>query len=554
MDDRQLLQEYVRGRSQEAFSELVDRHLPMVYSTARRLVHDEHLAEDVAQNVFVTLVQKAGALDAMPVIAGWLYNTARHLAMHAVRTEQRRREREEAAVAMQALQTPEEASPILEHLEPAMSELDEGERDVLVLRYFEDRSLREVGQELGITEEAARKRVDRAVEKLQTVFAAQGITVTAVLLATVLAATTTTAVPAGLSASIVVTALAGAATAATTATHATLMSLFSAKSIAVAAGAAVLAGTGLFLGQHRSQGDLREKDDIVRRQNERLNQLTAENERLQDLAARLRGIEADKAELDRLRQWKAQAQPDLLRLRGMAGVARRATEEAEQLRAQLAKQADGAASTNGVSAAKDALLRLFAAQRADAQLARMTASLRLTPEQAQAVRDILMRKAEAESALIELSMADNYDGKERARLGKEAGSAEEEIKALLTPDQRAAYQSYHRDEVAQNARQVTTSEILRLENTLGLTPEQEDGAFAALYETNLGQMGAGATLPSPPASTNRTDALQWSLDMRAKALESVLTPEQLDKYRQQNANDLRVAQEAWAKMGVPGGK
>lgn len=118
MDDRQLLQEYIRSQSQEAFRQLVDRHLPMVYSTARRMVHDGHLAEDVAQNVFATLVQKAAVLGASPIVGGWLYNTTRHLAMHAVRTEERRRQREQAAVAMQPLQTADETSRILENSSP----------------------------------------------------------------------------------------------------------------------------------------------------------------------------------------------------------------------------------------------------------------------------------------------------------------------------------------------------------------------------------------------------------------------------------------------------
>jgi RNA polymerase sigma factor (sigma-70 family) len=318
MDDLQLLREYVRGRSQEAFRELVARHLPMVCSAARRMVRDDHLAEDVAQEVFVTLVQKASALGATPVVGGWLYNTTRHLAMHAVRTEQRRRQREQAAVAMQPLPTADETGHILEQLEPAMTELDDAERDVLVLRYFEDRSLHEVGQELGISEEAARKRVDRALERLRTVFAAQGITVTTLLLATVLAASTTTAVPAGLSAAIMAAAPAGISAAATTATQGILMSMFSAKTMAAAAGAALLAGTGIYLVQQRQiqrlEGD--NQDLLAQRQ-----QLAAEGE------TAAKAAQTAKGELARLQNDKA----ELLRLRSEVGQLRR--ERAAQTRA-----------------------------------------------------------------------------------------------------------------------------------------------------------------------------------------------------------------------------
>ena len=97
MDDHELLRRYVQAQSQEAFRELVARHLPMVYSVACRSLRDSHLAEDIAQATFALLAQKAPTLADSQVIAGWLYNTARNLAMHAARGEQRRRGREQEA-------------------------------------------------------------------------------------------------------------------------------------------------------------------------------------------------------------------------------------------------------------------------------------------------------------------------------------------------------------------------------------------------------------------------------------------------------------------------
>src|SRR5215216_2037295 len=187
MDDRELLDEFVKARSQSAFRELVARHLPVVYSTARRMVRDSHLAEEVAQSVFTTLAQKAESIRPPQVLGGWLYNTTRHLAMHAVRTEQRRREREQTAFAMQALDLPSDDPGIAEHLEPAMAELDAEDRDALVLRFLANRGLREVGAELGVSEEAARKRVSRALERLRTVLEQRAFSTTSVLLATALA-------------------------------------------------------------------------------------------------------------------------------------------------------------------------------------------------------------------------------------------------------------------------------------------------------------------------------------------------------------------------------
>ena len=251
MDDRELLRAYVQSQSQEAFRDLVDRHLPMVFSAARRLIGDAHLAEEVAQSVFGAFAQKADTLGRSTVVGGWLYNTTRNLAMHAVRSEARRRQREQEAAAMQSQQANEPAWPILNQLEPAMAELSESERDALVLRYFEDRSLREVGQELGIGEDAARMRVNRALERLRTIFARQGTAVSAVMLASALAASTTSAVPAGLAAGITATALAATTVAAKAVTHAVFTTMFKIKAVAALLGVAVLTGTGTYLVRQR---------------------------------------------------------------------------------------------------------------------------------------------------------------------------------------------------------------------------------------------------------------------------------------------------------------
>ena len=140
-EDLRLLEEFVQKRSEEAFSELVKRHLNLVYSAALRQIRSPQLAEEVAQSVFSTLAQKAESIRPPQVLGGWLYNTTRHLAMHAVCTEQRRREREQTAYAMHSLdQTPDEPG-LIDHFEPALAELDAGDRDALVLRFLANRGL-----------------------------------------------------------------------------------------------------------------------------------------------------------------------------------------------------------------------------------------------------------------------------------------------------------------------------------------------------------------------------------------------------------------------------
>src|ERR1041384_4496845 len=133
MDDHKLLQQFLSESSQEAFRQLVDRHLPMVYSTACRMVFDSSLGQDIAQKVFLTFADKADSIKPPQVIGGWLYNTTRNIAMHTVRDEQRRREREQTAVSMQMLDAGNDSGRVLERLEPAMAELDTDDRDALVL-------------------------------------------------------------------------------------------------------------------------------------------------------------------------------------------------------------------------------------------------------------------------------------------------------------------------------------------------------------------------------------------------------------------------------------
>jgi len=248
-------------------------------------------------------------------------------------------------------------------------------------------------------------------------------------------------------------------------------------------------------------------------------------------------------------------------LRGMAGVARRANVEAEELRARLARQTSGAGATQVSGPMGDLMnqaMKQAMEQQAEGRLSRMTASLHLTPEQAQAARDILMRQAQAMSAGTEQVFSGTFNKDEIARLGKDAGDPEQQIKALLTPDQQAAYPSYKQEEAAHDARLAANSELLQMESTLGLTSEQEDRAFAALYDVNFNQLTGSPTPASAPASTNLADIMQGVMqrgfDQKAKALESVLTPTQLENYRQQQALQVKAANDVWSKMGIGGSK
>ena len=256
-----------------------------------------------------------------------------------------------------------------------------------------------------------------------------------------------------------------------------------------------------------------------------------------ELAALRRKVESlhkaenDHAELEQLRQWKMQTQAELLRLHGMDGVARRANAEAEQLRAELARQG-GDGSTNLLTGAMVDAMKQSKESQAESHLSRLTASLHLTPEQTQAAREILLRQADAVAEAAVMQQLYGKNGKEALdKVKKEAGDPETQIQALLTPDQKAAYSNYQQEEAARNARTSANFAILPLRDTLDLTTEQEDRAFAALYQVSFDQLSGKA---KPPA-TNEVEAALWDRELRAKALEPILTPTQLESYRQQQA-------------------
>jgi RNA polymerase sigma factor (sigma-70 family) len=175
--DQELLQAYAEKRSEAAFTELARRHLDFVYSVARRMAREEAAARDVTQGVFMALAKDARKLAGRPVLAGWLHRTAQNLASSAIRTEARRRAREEEAAVMN--ETLPESTDLWEQIAPqldgAIGQLREKDRDALLLRYFHDKSIREVAGALATTEEAAQKRVNRALERLRKILARNGV-------------------------------------------------------------------------------------------------------------------------------------------------------------------------------------------------------------------------------------------------------------------------------------------------------------------------------------------------------------------------------------------
>jgi len=216
-NDMELLRQYAQADSEEAFATLVDRHVNLIYSTALRQTNNPHNAEEIAQAVFIILAQKANRLPANTVLSGWLYQTARFAAANFLRADARRTHREQKAY-MQSILT--EASPdlwpqIKPLLEDAMGKLNQKERDVIALRFFEGKSFQAISGDLSISENAAKKRVGYALEKLRKCFGKRGIVCSAAVIAEAIAANSVHAAPVGLAKTISVVAIAKGATAST---------------------------------------------------------------------------------------------------------------------------------------------------------------------------------------------------------------------------------------------------------------------------------------------------------------------------------------------------
>ena len=319
MNDSDLLQAYVETKSEDAFAELVRRHLDFVFSAALRQVGgDTHLAQDVAQTVFNDLARKADSLSSRTVLSGWLYTSARFAAAKIVRTEQRRRARERESDLMNPPPDQDNAPDwdrLQTVLDDAMHDLKETDRDAVLLRYFNGCSFEDVGEKIGVSADGARMRVDRALEKLRKCLAKRGVVSSSAALAVVLAQQTITAAPAGLAAVVTSSALGVGASVGT----ATLFHFMAITKTQAAAFAVVVAGfTVPIVLQYQTNQKLEQANEAFARQHAtdvaEIDPLKAEVQRLAALVAKsaTRGDSSNevfqlRAEVARLRDEAKQA-------------------------------------------------------------------------------------------------------------------------------------------------------------------------------------------------------------------------------------------------------
>ena len=532
--DTELLRQYTCEHCEDAFAELVGRHVNLVYSAAmREAAGDAAQAEDLAQAVFAELARKAPQLLRHPALAGWLYTCVRHVAANHRRADARRRQREQSVSSMNETpspETPEAAwSQIRPLLDDAMHELGEADRAAVVQRFFEEQSLKEIGHSLGLTENAARMRVDRALDKLRALLARRGIDSTASGLAAALAVGAVFPAPSTLAASIAATTLAGAAVATTSNTLGLVQIIAMTKLKIGLVSALIVAGVATPVWQQT-------RANRLARENARLAEQAAQFEPLQKEVEGLRKTGTDSPELVETRGEAFRLRSELAKLRGNAGEVYRKQAENARLRTELA-QKDAEGGTNEVTGAMSDLMKAATSQFVQGRLSRMKEKLNLTPDQAKAIEELLVAQITRATSMTQQLMAGKkISAEDRAKADSPSENTEQRIKDLLTPEQLEAYKEVQKEESLNNARMMANMEMARLQMNLSLTPEQQDKVRDALYEHSLKQLNGEAAqwiIASRAANPgNPVPASQIFLEQKLKALEPVLTPEQLDKYRQ----------------------
>jgi RNA polymerase sigma factor (sigma-70 family) len=284
----QLLAEYIGTGSEAAFHQLVEGYVNLVYSVALRLVNgDAHLAEDVTQTVFVDLARMARKLGRGVMLGGWLHRHTCFVALNTMRGERRRQFRERQAVEMNSMEDHSEGNlaAVAPVLDQAINQLGSEDRAAIVLRFYEQKDFRAVGEAMGSSEEAARKRVDRALEKLHSTLSRKGVALSATALAATLTTQAVTAAPAGLALTVSTAVLAAAA--AGTGTTLTILNIMSMTKLKITVAAALVAALAVPLAMElQSNSNLRAQNESLQKQLGQITQLSAENQRLSDLLAK----------------------------------------------------------------------------------------------------------------------------------------------------------------------------------------------------------------------------------------------------------------------------
>jgi len=516
-EDADLLSRYATDQSEAAFAELTRRHVDLVYSAALRLLNgDVHFAEDVTQQVFTEVARQAKQLARHPAPVGWLYTTTRLMALRVNRTNRRRKAREEEAHAMNELLHHEEPSGDWNQLRPVledvMHELDDRDRHAVLLRFFQNKTLGEIGASLNLTENAARMRVERALDKLRGKLTRRGVTATAAALATAIGANAVQSAPAGFAATLPAAAIAGSAVpAATFITLTKTIAMTTLQKTIVAAALTAAVGTGIYALHQNSQlkGRIQALHQDQMQSRARIQQLEQERDQATGQLA------AVVDENTRLRSNPNAT--ELLKLRGEVGVLRQQTAADQAVASQ-----SGLAKMMNDPAMKE-FVRQAQLEKIKSMFADLVKELKLTPEQANQFYQLINDNASKHMEQL------TAKGQKTAELSVDDQELGNQLQALLGDAGYAQFKKYGEEIPAR-----TTISLLNAQlgdNPLG--PEQSTRLLQVVKAEpyNLTQGITGAPDPTFLGSQADIDSfLQQVTESNQRILQqagSFLTPDQL---------------------------
>ena len=557
--DAQLLREYAERGGEPAFREIVTRHADLVYSAALRCVNSSDLACDVAQSVFTDLSRKARPLaDKLAdnaSLVGWLYRSTRFAALNQLRDDRRRLAHERQA--MEQLLSNSKTAPDWDRIRPvldeAMDNLKDEDRDALLLRYFKNHDFRDVGRALGVSDDAAQKRVSRAVEHLREFLSKRGVTVGASGLVVLIAANAVQAAPAGLAVTISTAAIfAGTTiTSAATATAIKTIVMTTLQKSLITATLAVVAGAGIY--EARQAAQLREQNHTLQQQQA---PLAEQNQQLQrerdDATNRLAGLLAEN-----LRLKSNPNQSELLKLRGQV--------TALSADATKRSQSDNSLADMAKSPQMRDFMKTTMASSVDKVYAKLFADLHLTPDQKSALKQLLISKTtagmDAGTDIISGKMTAAQQKQLADQINAEKADVDKQIKELLGSDGFAAYQAYDKNYFERAAVSGPAGFAEQLAGGLELTADQTEQLIQAMADerqnfkftvdySDKSKFTAGVASMYSDDNLNRYQQEQEKLDqLYVVHAQTILSPDQLAVFQKFLSNRLAMGTMS-LKMGA----